>query len=291
MDKFSLLTTFILVCDRQSFAGAARELGISAAAISKQIALLERSLGIQLFIRTTRTLKLTDEAQAYLTEARKALEALHQADSVISVFKEEPQGKLKVITNRYFADNFIVPRLPHFLKKYPKIHLSLELAERVPDLFNENLDLQIGFSISGAPDSIQKQIGYTRYILCASPAYLNRRGNPKNPLELVTHAYIAHSMRKPNNILNLSGNQQIQLRSSLEVNDAQTMVELAIRGCGIIWVHDYMIQDALKKKQLVEILESYGPSAQPIYACYKQKLAMQPKLRVFLEMIAKKKTP
>lgn len=134
-------------------------------------------------------------------------------------------------------------------------------------------------------DSIQKQIGQTRYILCASPDYLAQKAVIKKPQDLVGLKYITHTMRQPNDLIKFAGGQEVRVNPSLQVNDAEIMTELALQGAGIIWVHDYMVKEHIEHKRLVELLPDLAAQPVPIFACYKQKLAVQPKVRVFLERL------
>lgn len=285
MDKLLSLKIFALVCKRHSFAGAARELGLSAAAVSKHIAQLEDFLGLQLIIRSTRSMKLSDEGVAYLAEVQKIFAAVDSSEALLSGFKAEPQGELRIICGRYFADNYVLPVMAQFLRDFSQVQMSLELAERVPNIIEEDIDLQIGYSISGAADTVQKQITKTRYVLCASVDYIANSPAIKKVQDLGEHAYISHSMRQPPGLVKFSGDQQIMLQPRILVNDAQSMLHLALMDLGIIWVHEYIVKEALVQGRLLEILKSHASAPVALYAGYKHKLASQAKLRIFLERI------
>lgn len=155
--------------------------------------------------------------------------------------------------------------MKEFLRKFPKIELNLELAERIPDLSPEPLDIVIGISISATGDVIQKRIAKTRYIFAASPQYLKKMGTPKK---------LAHSARK------------IDENPYITVNDVEAMLELALEGLGIIKVHDYAIDDYLKTEKLIEVMK--GPSDIPIYVAYPNRRYVPSKTRCFMDFFLEK---
>ncbi len=201
MSKLNQLATFIQVAENSSFAKTARSMKLSTAAVSKQIGLLEDSLGVQLLHRSTRRVELSEIGQIYYEHCKRIMSELSEADAAISKTHQEPFGELKVTSGRHFGERYIVPHLADFIKSYPKVRINLELAERIPDLEKEGVDILIGMSLPGPPDSIQRVIEKTRYVLSASPAYLKKFGIPKKPEDLIEHRYITHSMRHPDDVI------------------------------------------------------------------------------------------
>jgi DNA-binding transcriptional LysR family regulator len=283
MSKLEQIATFIAVVEANSFAAAARKRGVSAAAISRQLANLESSLGVHLLQRTTRQLLLTDIGKQYYQQCKNTLRALNEAEDLIADSHKEATGILHVISNRYFASNHLLPRLPEFMAANPKLRVHFELAERFPDLAKENIDILFGVSIEGPAELVRKRVATTRYKFCASPAYLKKYGIPKTPADLTKHRYITHSIRKPNNILTFTNDIQIQLEPVLLLNDASAMCECAIQGMGIVKLHDYMVNTALQKGQLVEVLTAFREPEISIYLYYQQSRYLQPKIRKFID--------
>jgi len=282
------MQTFILVSELGSLAVAARKLGISAAAVSKQLTRLEEELGLQLLVRSTRKIELTEVGVSYGFQCRRILEEVEEASALISQVKAEPCGILKVVSSRNFANTCIVPHVKEFLQKYPKIDLNLELAERIPDLNNEGIDIMIGMSISAPGDAIQKRITTTSYAFCASPAYLKKFGIPKKPEDLKKHRYITHSMRKPDNELVFPDKKSVTLVPYIRTNDAQTMLNFSLDGLGIVKLHRYVVEEYLVKKELKEILSDYSRMEIPIYVAYPQRRFLASKVRCFIDFIMEK---
>ncbi|MBA3722182.1 MAG: LysR family transcriptional regulator [Parachlamydiaceae bacterium] len=287
MSDIAQLRTFVLVNELGSLAAAARELGISSAAISKQLTKLETELGLQLLVRSTRNIELTEIGSSYLEQCKRILEQVDEASALVSQMKTTPQGILKVVSGRHFATSFIIPYLKEFLSIYPKIEFDLELAERSPDLKNESIDIVIGMSIPATGDVIQRKIGTTHYSFCASPKYLKEYGKPKNPTDLITHRYITHSMRKPDNELQFK-NKTIKIKSYIRVNDSETMLRLAKDGLGIVKLHHYVVQEHLRSGELVEFLSDYMESEIPLYVAFPQRRYIPAKVRCFIDFVLEK---
>lgn len=288
MPNLSQMETFILTAELGSLAAAGRKLGISPAAVSKQLTKLEEELGLQLMLRSTRKLELTEVGSNYCLQCKRIFEEVEAAAALVSQVKAVPHGQLKVVSGRHFATTYIVPHMKEFLLKYPKIELNLELAERMPDLNVEAVDVLIGMSLSASGDVIQRRIATTRYVLCASPDYLKKFGVPKKPGDLKTHRYIAHSMRKPDNELTFDDGKSVMLNPYIRANDAQAMVDFALDGLGIIKLHDYAVKDGLERGILKEVLAEYNQSPLPIYVAYPQRRFISSKVRIFIDFIIDK---
>lgn len=288
MPDLSQMKTFVLISELGSLAAASRKLGISPAAVSKQLTRLEEELGLQLLVRSTRRIELTEVGISYCFQCRRILEEVEVASALISQIKVVPSGSLKIVSGRHFAASYIVPHMKEFLMKYPKIELNLELAERVPDLNAEEIDILIGMSISATGYVIQKRIATTSYSFCAAPGYLEQFGIPEKPKDLKKHRYISHSMRKPENELIFDDKEVVTIKPYLRVNDAQTMLNFALDGLGIVKLHHYVVKSHLENGSLQELLASYNYSEVPIYVAYPQRRFIASKVRCFIDFITKK---
>lgn len=283
MGRLEQIQAFVLVCEKESISAAANELNVSGAAVSKQLSRLEAELGIQLLNRTTRSVKLTEIGISYKDQCLRILEEAAIADSWAMQVTAAPQGKLHVVTGRYFSRTFILPRLTDFLSQYPLIEFNLELAERIPNMEEENIDLLFGVSFSAPDNAVQKCIGTTRYCYCASKKYLKTYGTPKKPSDLLQHRYITHSKRNPNDTLTFSAGEKITLKPYLLVNDAETMIRIAKEGLGIIKLHHYVVKEALDRGELIEILPGFVEKEIPLYVAYLQKKYLPSKVRCFID--------
>jgi DNA-binding transcriptional LysR family regulator len=287
MNKLDRLETFFQVASEGSFAKAARRLDVSTAAVSKKIALFEKELGVELIKRSTRSFALTTWGELYFDHCKTIIAQIKEGEDLVAFSRSEPSGILRVTAGRYFSERYIIPNLAEFVQLFPKVRLELELAERMPDLEKENIDILIGMSMSGASDCIQKKIARTRYVLCASPSYLAKHGTPQSPDDLVGHSYISHSMRSPD-LISFKTGKKIRLEPLLRLNDTQAMLHCALAGMGIVKLHDYAVEEAVAQGELVEILEEYRDDALPIYVCYLQRKYVAPKIRCFIDFILAK---
>ena len=283
MPHFSQIAAFIAVVEQNSFAAAARQLGVSTAAVSRQVARLEADLRAQLLYRTTRQVTLTEIGTEYYQQCKKALEGLVEAEQTISASQSVATGTLSITSNRYFALQYLLPRLPKFMAKNPQLEIKIELAERFPDLKKENIDLIFGMSMPESLDLVRKRVATTRYVLCASPQYLKKYPPPKKPEDLRQHHYLAHSMRQPDNVLLFKNNREITVRPFLRINDSQALRDCALQGMGVVQLHDYMVTDALKDGRLIELLRDFSQLQQPVYLYYQQSRYLQPKIRRFID--------
>lgn len=281
------IRTFIKVVENNSYVAVANQIHLSRAAISKQIAALEQEIGIKLIERTTRRLSLTTEGTLYYEQCKRLLEIIADMEELTFSMRKEPTGHLNIFCARYFGEKFIVPYLGEFLEVYPKVKINLRLEERIPDFVKENVDLLIGVSMAGPPDSIRRKITQTRYICCASPSYLKQFGTPQKLMDLVHHRYLTHSMRQPDNVLTFD-KEQITLDPHLRINDAQALLISALNGVGIIRLHDYMVKDSLESGKLIEILPSYNQEEYAIYVYYMQSRYISPKIRHFIDFLLEK---
>jgi DNA-binding transcriptional LysR family regulator len=288
MGHLKRLTIFVKVVEENSFAGAARSLGITNAAVSKQVIALEDELKTQLLQRTTRRLDLTEAGKIYYDHAKRIVKEIDEIESLFLDMKAEPAGHLIVASARHFASVYLVPHLDEFLARYPKVSLELHILERITNLEREGIDINVGHAFVGGPDDIHRKIATTKYAYCASPAYLKKFGVPTKPEDLHNHRYITHQMRKPNNVLIFRDGKEIQLEPFLRINDSKIMIECARQGLGIIKLHRYAMAEEIKKGELQEVLEGWDTSIQPIYLCYQPQRYLHPKIRHFIDFFLTK---
>lgn len=286
MNTIALIQTFCKVAQCRNFTVAAKQLAISAAAVSKQISLLESELGVSLFERTTRKVSLTSVGESYYLEVQTVLQALEQANSVIAASQAEPKGLLRVKSSRFFAEQIILPRMPAFFASYPQVILDLQIAEEVPHLLDEGLDVVFGMSMQVASNSIQKKITTTRYVFCASPDYLMQYGKPEKPTDLQKHTYLTHSMRQPNDSWTFASGETVHLEPKLYFNDAAALCDSACRGLGIVALHHYQVADALKQQKLIELFPNHRMPIIPVYLFYHPARFVQPKVRIWIEAMS-----
>lgn len=288
MNQFELAHTFLNIADKGSIQKAAQKLDQSEAAVSKKLKKLEAWLGVQLIIRKRSGLLLTPEGQQYYQETRKAIEYFLNAEMSLRQKKKAPEGTLTVVSNDYYFREFILPRLPAFSKKYPKILLNIQIAEVLPHFKDTGIDIVFGGSAVGEDNMVRKRLCDTRYVLCASPHYLKKQGLPQAPAELFQHHFIAHASRNPPNRIVLDNEEALLLTPSFLMNNTSMMIEVSLQHLGFIWTHENLVATHLEQKTLVTFLSSYTQQSWPVYAYYDYQTHINPCIKVFMEFFASK---
>jgi DNA-binding transcriptional LysR family regulator len=282
MNKFDCIKAFITIVEQGSIINAARKLKQTNAAISKKLSKLEADLGVRLAVRNQKLLQLTDVGSQYYQQCKELLAKFDEGERVLKHVKAEPSGILNVDSNRYFAEKHIIPKLPSFLQKFPKIDLNLMLGEHWPNFSNKDVDIIFGTTLATSEDVVKRKVGETRYLLCASPNYLKKHGIPTKPRDLSQHSFITHSQRKPTNQIILDDDQHLNVRTVLRINDTASMCLAAVQGIGLIWMRDYLVDDMLAKKKLVAVMQDYSRQKIPVYLYYLHHRFVEPKISAFV---------
>jgi DNA-binding transcriptional LysR family regulator len=288
MNKLKFMHTFMLTVEEGSITQAARRLGISKAAVSKQLIDLESKLNTQLIHRTTRLLKLTDTGQSFYESIKNVFAAVAEAESVVMQTHDKPTGTLRIASHRHFGERFIIHYLKEFITLYPDLKIDIELADRFPDIEKENFDILCGIVQEGPDHLVRKKIAAIRYIMCASPEFIATYGMPKTPQDLKKLRYITHSFRQPDNVLLFKNNKEISLDYIIRLNDAQAMLTCALQGLGFIKIFNYFVDKYIKNGTLIEILKDYREQPKPLYIFYQQHKFLPNKIRLFIDFLCKK---
>lgn len=284
MNKLDLAEALIAIADAGSIHQAAKKLHQTDAAISKKLTKLETHLSLQLVNRERKGLTLTEAGQRYYHEAKKALEQFLMAEQCVVQAALQPRGVLKIVSNHYYAERIIVPQLPVFLARYPGLKVNLDIAEILPDFDVKKMDILVGVSAIGKENLVRKQIGHTRYILCASPKYLKKQGTPATTAELLHHDFIAHSARKPINLIILDEHKPIEMNPKLFCNHTSLLIEAALNNLGFIWTHENIVSEFLTSKKLIPFLTRYTQEKKSVYVYYEYQAYPDPKIQAFMKL-------
>jgi DNA-binding transcriptional LysR family regulator len=290
MDRFDGLSAFVAVADLKGFAAAARKLGLSASAVTRVVAALEDRIGLRLLQRTTRSVSLTDAGARYLERARRILADLEEADGSAQAERSTPTGRLVVSAPLAFGRLHVAPLMCAFLQRYPDIVGELQLSDRTVNLVEDGIDLAV--RIGHLPDStlIMRHLGETRRIVIASPDYLERNGEPRNPGELAGHRII--------HFAGLGGGasdwrfsrdgreQRIAIAPHYLTNSADAGVWHAARDGGLAMVLAYQAADELRDGRLKIVLREFEPPPLPIQAVYPAARLLSAKVRAFVDIAA-----
>ena len=290
MDRLSGLMAFVRTADLGSFVAAGRVLGLSPSAVGKAVTKLESQLGVRLFQRSTRSLRLTEEGRAFHERCRHVLDDLDDAQQALLQTRETPRGRVRV-SAPIVAYHLLLPVLSEFLQLYPEIELDLDFNDRIVDLIDEGIDVAIR---SGQmPDSriMMRALRPFQLLLCASPAYLERQGTPTCPRDLSGHVGIG--FRFPNSgkiqewpLVLAGGGQELRVRHILTCNNMEALRGAVLRGLGIGCMPDFLAAASLKTGELVPLLVEHLDLPGQFNLIWPSSRHLSPKVRVFVDFIS-----
>ncbi len=288
MDQLHTLKVFQTIAEQGSFAAAARALGLSPPAVTRAIAALETRVGMPLFVRTTRHVRLTEAGQHYAHDVRRILAELELAESALTGSHAEPKGSLTVTAPAMFGRLYVTPMLVAFLKHYPEVSVHALLIDRVTHLLEEGID--IGFRIGPLPDSSLHAIplGHVRKKCYASPDYLEQRGVPSHPSELEHHDVVAYARSSGPVRWTFFDNtraihQAVTPRLYCSSNDAT--VTATAEGLGISRVLSYQADAEIRAGSLVAVLEAFDGEPIPVHLVYAHGRNVPAKMRVLIDFV------
>jgi DNA-binding transcriptional LysR family regulator len=285
MDATDDMSAFVSAVERGGFSAAARALKVTPSALSKAIARLETRLGVRLLRRTTRSLALTPEGDAYYARARRIVADIREAENEVAGFRARPKGLLKINTGNAFGYRQLMPALPEFLARYPDLKVELSFADRRVDLIESGEDAAVRTGDVMDDRLVARKIADAHRIVCASPAYLTRRGMPKRPDDLRQHDCVLMA-----NMPQLSRwpfrTGSVQVSGPVEVDSANAVLEMGLAGVGLIRLGDFAVADHVREGALVPVLtELHAPGSFPICVVYPPARHKVPKTAAFVEFM------
>ena len=285
---------FSVLASAGSLSAAARELGITTPAVSKHLALMEARLEVPLVNRSTRRMSLTPEGEVSLGHARRTRAEIDGMEEVLGVSKAMPRGLLRVNSTLGFGRSHVAPLISRFARKFPEVEVQLQLSVNPPAPTEDLFDVCVRFA--APPDSrlIARRIAANRRLLCASPAYLARRGTPKVPNDLSKHNCIGiRQGEEAYGVWRLTSGrgrsartESVRTRGSLTTNDGEIAVNWALDGHGILMRAEWDIERYLRNGRLVQILPQYATPDADIYAVYPQRHQLTARVRAFVDFLA-----
>jgi len=275
-----------------SLSAAARELGITTPAVSKRLSQMEARLGTSLLSRTTRRMSLTAEGELYLERARAILGEIDDMEQMLGAAKSTPSGLLRVNATLGFGRSHITPVISRFVRKYPRVEARLQLTVDPPPLTEDAYDVCIRFGPPPDARIVARHIAPNRRLLCASPAYLARHGEPKVPADLAHHNFIGiRQGDEAYGLLRLARGragsvESVKVRGNLTTNDGEIAVSWALDGHGILLRAEWDIERYLRSGRLVALLPQYHTPNADIYAVYPQRHQASARVRAFVDFVA-----
>jgi DNA-binding transcriptional LysR family regulator len=289
MDQLNGLSAFVKTADLGSFVAAGRVLGLSASAVGKAVTTLERQVGVRLFQRSTRSIRLTEEGRLFHERCRRVLDDLEDAQASLAAAVAAPRGRLR-LSLPLVSYHLLLPVVPGFVRLYPEVELDLDFNDRIVDLIDEGVDVAIRSGV--LPDSrlMARSLRPFQMLLCAAPAYLERFGTPECPRDLDRHLGVR--FRYPNSgkvqpwPLTLPlGEPELRTRTVLTCNNMEALRGATIAGLGIGCMPDFLAREPLANGTLRTLLDDRIDGPGQFSLIWPSNRNLSPKVRVFVDFV------
>lgn len=297
MDSLRDIRLFMRVVSAESFSAAGRQCGLSPAAVSRSMSMLEQALGVRLMYRTSRKLTLTEAGHTLYQKAAKILEEVDELQSVLSEYQKTPSGLLHVHTRVAIAQYFLASVLPRFQEQYPAIQVKLWLTEDQEDLIKNKIDVALRLGNLDEPSLAVRRIwdGSPR-VLLASPAYVQRHPTINEPNDLQRHnclTYLDGRFDDGRALWRFRKDQEeteVRVSGTLQVNNAEVLRQSTLAGCGICLLPLWCFQDDIEQGRIIRLLPDYHitPSTfdHQIYIVFEKSRYISPKIRAFVDFLS-----
>ncbi|MEI1718294.1 LysR family transcriptional regulator [Acinetobacter baumannii] len=288
MDRLQAMETFVRVIEAGSFKQAADTLNVLPSTVTRNIKELESHLGTRLLNRTTRSISATDAGLRFYDSCKAILHELQEAEAQVPQKAEALHGTIKIGTTSSLARHCLIPALPVFTRRHPRIELELHLSDSTADVVRQGLDCVIRTGILRSSQLVARRIGRFHWIICGAPNYIAQHGTPDNLQALQQHIAVGylggHAGRLAHwNFQDGAQTTAIAMQESLRVDDTDAYVEAGIAGLGLIRVASYMVRDHLAAGRLIRVLEDIETEPEPISVIYPHSRHLSPAVRAFID--------
>lgn len=291
MDRYHEMRMFSALCERPSFASAARRLNVSAPTVMRAVASLEARLGVTLLRRSTRGISLTEAGAAFMADASRILQAVDEAEAAAKGLHVKAQGNLTVSLPLLFSRYVMTPVLTGYMDQYPDIGVFARYQDRLANLYEEGVDVAV--LVGNLPNSslIARQVGQVRSIVCASPEYLALHGEPGVPGDLRNHRLIAtqpHQNRVQWPFEHQGEPIIVKARTRLSCATLQTAIDAAANGAGVTRCLNYPLHDYLRTGRLRRVLHAYDPPSLPVHVVYRERRDASTRVHSFVSYVVER---
>ncbi len=292
MDKFEDLQAFVAVVEAGSFTAAAQRLGSAKSAVSRRVSALEARLGVQLLRRTTRTLNLTETGQSFYDHSARILADLDEAESAVQQQHGELRGTLRVALPLSFGVRHMCKPIAAFSKRHPRIRFDLDLNDRRIDLVEEGMDLAVRIGHLKDSSLIARRLFDAHTVVCASPHYLHTHGTPQVPADLQDHACLVYSnLADPDTWTWTDADgkrQRVGVTPAMRASSGDFLTNAASHGLGVVIQPTFLAAEAIRRGNLVPILEDYEWPTTPAYVVYPPTRHLSYRVRAFIDFLAER---
>jgi DNA-binding transcriptional LysR family regulator len=285
---------FLKTAEALSFAKAANELGLGAPAVSRSIARLEERLGVPLFARSTRKVRLTDDGRLYFEQCKQALQQINNVEETLSGHQRITSGLLRMSVPTTYGHHRIIPHLPEFAALYPEIKIELNVSNRNIDFIEEGYDLAIRLGEPADSRLIARKLEDAALGVYASPTYLKKNKSPKILTELKDHSLIQFelpSSGRPMPWIFRDQKKDIEFAFKAKVgfsDDVLACINYIKHGGGLFQTYDFIVADDIRDGRLVEVLKHLRGRSRPFSIVYPQNRHLSQRVRAFVDFILKK---
>jgi DNA-binding transcriptional LysR family regulator len=288
MESFTGIAAFVHAAEQHSYVAAARIVGVSPSAIGKAIARLEERLGIRLLNRTTRSISLTEEGAVFYERCKRIIDDLVDAEATVLQSLERPKGRLRISVPHIVGHHLLMPILPAFNERFPEIELDIDFEDRVVDIVMEGLDVVIRSGELADRGLIARFLGQQHFVVCGSPAYLDRRGVPDTPKDLAAHACIHFKYPTSGRIAPWAFGapfDALVLQKGLVLNNTDAELRAVLDGMGLAHLPVYVARPYLQAGTLVPVLASFMVPFGSLSLVWPSNRQLSPKVRAFVDFI------
>lgn len=288
------IAVFVRVVELGNLSAAGRDMRISPAVASNRIKELEKHLGVRLFNRTTRQLTTTEHGEVFYRGAKQVLESVAEAEAAVSALSGQPRGTIRVTAPLGFGRRFVASGIPDFRDRYPEIEVRLRLSDHEVDLMKEGID--VAFRLGLLEDSSLRMRGIMdcERVLVASPKYLDQRGEPQTPQELISKRHDCLMLRYPGireffwTLATPAGPAKFEVRGPFDSDDGDVLTGWALAGRGIVNKPRFEVEPFIRDQRLKVILADTPPIPVQLAAVYPHKKLQDPKVRLLLDFMAER---
>lgn len=284
MDRWQAMRVFAKVAETGSFAETARLMHLSASAVTRAVASLEDVIGARLFVRTTRSVKLTEAGTRYFEDCRRILSDIAEAEAAAGGSYANPTGTLAVTASALFGQMYVLPIMTEFLNSHPGMRARTLFIDRPVNIVEEGIDVAVRIGHLADSGFTAVKVGTVRRVICGSPAYFERHGVPLTPADLKNHRIAASTSAWASPEWRFAGDQRVTIDPVLQCNTNEAVIATAKEGWGLTRVLHYQIGPALVEGHLRIVLGDYEELPLPIHILYPEGRHAPAKVRAFIDL-------
>ncbi|WP_421445887.1 LysR family transcriptional regulator [Agrobacterium tumefaciens] len=282
---------FIAVVDAGSFSGGGQAIGLTRSAVGKAVTRLETRLGVRLLYRTTRKMSVTDDGRVFYEHCSRVVSLLEETEASVGQKSAIPTGLLRLTVPEGFGRTHVLPSLQRYMEEWPDLQVDVNFSDRIADMVEDGFDLAVRIGTSGTDTRlISRVVAEHKSIVCASPAYLDRRGRAEIPDDLASHdclSFKSGSSKQPWRLREIDGTwSTVGGRGRLRLDSGEAIRDAAIAGMGVAYLPSFLVNEAIADRRLEPVLTAFETQTIPIIVVYPSKRYLSAKVRRFIDLMA-----